>query len=132
MRKRDLALRAGTAAARSPKERRDESLRAALSTVREALDLSFDQMGRVFHVSGETARRWETGVSAIPEAHWAAITTLSEETKRLQQLFEPDRLPLVIRRPAEMFSGSVALDWIFAGRVQEIADLYEAALLYQA
>lgn len=132
MRKRDLALKAAGAPTLTPHTRRKESLRRALSQAREALDLSFDQFGRIFHVSGETVRRWETGVTAIPESYWATTTSLAQETDRLLRLFEPHRLPIVIRRPAEIFAGRTALDWIFDGRIQEAADFYEAALLYQA
>lgn len=132
MRKRNLALKAAAAPAFSSRGKRNESLRFSLSGTREALDLSFDQLGRIFHVSGETVRRWETGAIAIPESHWAEVSKLAQETDRLQRLFETHRLPMVIRRPAEMFAGRTALDWIFDGRIQETADLYEAALLYQA
>lgn len=132
MRKRNLALKAAAAPALNSRDRRSEALRSLLGNAREALDLSFDQLGRIFHVSGETVRRWETGAIAIPESHWTAVSGLAQETGRLQQLFEAHRLPMVIRRPAEMFTGRTALDWIFDGRIQEAADLYEAALLYQA
>lgn len=132
MRKRDLALKAAAAPVQSSRIRRKETLRKSLSDAREALDLSFDQLGRVFHVSGETVRRWETGAISMPEAYWAIATSLAQDTERLQHLFEPHRLPMVLRRPAEMFAGRTAMDWIFDGRIQETADLYEAALLYQA
>jgi hypothetical protein len=40
-------------------------------------------------------------------------------------------LPTGIRRPAELFDGETALAWILRGRIAEVADRYETALLYQ-
>ena len=132
MSRRNLALQAAPAAANPARERRFSALRSYLRHARETLDLSFDQFGRALNVSGETVRRWESGAIAIPESQWSVVTLLDQEVRRLEQLFEPDRLPMAIRRPAELFAGRMALDWILEGRAQEVADLYEAALLYQA
>jgi transcriptional regulator with XRE-family HTH domain len=132
MPRRNLALQAAPAAANPVRERRFAALRSYLRHAREALDLSFDQFGRALGVSGETIRRWETGAIAIPESQWAAVTLLDQEVRRLENLFEPDRLPMAVRRPADLFGGRMAIDWIMEGRAQEVADLYEAALLYQA
>jgi transcriptional regulator with XRE-family HTH domain len=132
MPRRNLALHAAPVAANPARERRFAALRSCLRHAREALDLSFDQFGRALGVSGETIRRWESGAVAIPEAQWSVVTLLDQEVQRLERLFAPDRLPLAIRRPAELFAGRTALDWILEGRAQEVADRYEAALLYQA
>ena len=48
----------------------------------------------------------------------------------LHRLFEPDRLLLVVWRPAELFSGQRAIDLIRAGRFKDVVDLYESALTY--
>ncbi len=132
MRKRDLALKPAAAPVQSLPNIRNAALRRDLGNARELLELSFDQAGRIFQVSGETVRRWETGATMIPASSWERISSFAQETDRLLQLFEIHRLPMVIRRQAEMFSGRTALDLIFEGRIQEVADLYEAALLYQA
>jgi DNA-binding XRE family transcriptional regulator len=132
MPRRNLALQPAPVAANPVRERRFTALRSYLRHSRETLDLSFDQFGRAVGVSGETIRRWESGAIAIPESQWSVVTLLDQEVQRLEALFEPERLPMAIRRPAELFGGHTALDWILEGRAQEVADLYEATLLYQA
>jgi hypothetical protein len=56
---------------------------------------------------------------------------MGEALDRLLALFQPARLPLAIRRPAELFDGERALDWILRGRIGEAAGRYEIALSYQ-
>lgn len=96
------------------------------------LDLSRTEVGRVFDVSGETVRRWERGMVQVPARKMAALTQADAALSRLLELFEPDRLLLVIRRPAELFGGESALDWILRGRLGKVADGYERLLAYQA
>ncbi len=132
MARRNLALHASPAPAKGARERRGDALRSYLRHVREVLDLSFDQVGRALRVNGETVRRWENAAIAIPEAQWAPVTMMDQEVHRMERLFTPERLPMVVRRPADMFEGRAAMDWLLEGRWQEVADLYESALLYQA
>ena len=96
-----------------------------------ALDLSFDELGQMLGVRGETARRWERGLGSIPTDRLADLTTAEAALDRLLGLFRPERLPVAIRRPAELFGGESALDWILRGRIQDVADGYERALSYQ-
>ena len=106
--------------------------RTALRSLMARLDLSQDDLGRQLGVSGETIRRWERGMNAIPAERRAQIFAAESALRRLQDLFRPDRLASVIRRPVELFDGESALDWILRGRIAEVADRYETALLYQA
>ena len=103
-------------------------LRALMSN----LAVSYDDLGRMFKVSGETVRRWETGATTISNERKAEITLAGATLERLLKIFRTARLPEVIRRPAELFSGQTALDSIFQGKIAEVADRYETALRYQA
>ena len=96
------------------------------------LELSLDELGRMFGVSGETARRWERGTHRIPTSRIAKLISAGRSLSRLHQMFRPNRLPQVIRREAELFGGERALDWILRGRHADVADRYENALMYQA
>jgi len=96
------------------------------------LALSYDQLGRAFSVSGETIRRWERGSHEIPADRMAALTETEAALRRLVTLFKPERLPQVLRRKAALFGEESGLDWIFRGRMSEVAERYEATLAYQA
>jgi len=109
-----------------------EPARTALRSLMTRLELSQDDLGRILGVSGETIRRWERGATGIPAERRAAIIATEAGLQRLQDLFRPERLPTVIRRPAELFDGETALDWILRGRIAEVADRYETVLVYQA
>lgn len=109
-----------------------DQARTALRGVMGRLELSQDDVGRIFGVSGETIRRWERGVTSIPAQRRGEILDVESALRRLQDLFRPDRLPTVIRRPARLFDDETALEWILRGRIAEVADRYEDALLYQA
>lgn len=106
--------------------------RTALRALMTRLELSQDDTGRMLGVSGETVRRWERGATGIPADRRAAILAAEAGLRRLQDLFRRERLATAIRRPADLFGGERALDWILRGRIAEVADRYETALLYQA
>lgn len=106
--------------------------RSGLRSLMARLELSQDDLGRMFEVSGETVRRWERAMTTIPVQRRAEILAAESALRRLQDCFRPDRLAAVVRRPAELFDGESALAWILRGRIAEVADRYETALLYQA
>lgn len=112
--------------------RKDSSGREVLRRLMAYLQLSFDAVGRMLDVSGETVRRWERGVSRIPSEALASLGMTDSALSRLVTLFMPQRLPEVVRRKADLFDGSRALDWILQGRIGDVADRYEQALSYQA
>ena len=66
-----------------------------------------------------------------PTANLTELQAAEEALKRLWSVVRPERLPIVIRRPVELFGGRCALDWILEGRIAEVADRYAAALSYQ-
>lgn len=106
----------------------------AQQTIQELLqgfDMSYDELGRVLDVSGETVRRWAKGASGVPKQKLAAIDMGGNALRRMLRIIRPEHLPSVIRRPAELFGGASALDWIRSGRFAEVADRYESAFAYQ-
>lgn len=121
-----IAVFEETAAGRKGTDGRD-----VLRRLMTYLDLSFDDVGRILEVSGETVRRWERGVSRIPSEALATLQLVDSALNRLMKLFLPQRLPEVVRRKADLFDGSRALDQILQGRIAEVVDLYEQALSYQ-
>ncbi len=103
-----------------------------LRTLMTVFDLSFEELGRMFGVTGETARRWEIGSSSISSDRKAAISSTKEPMDKLLKIFRHARLPQVIRRAAELFGGERALDWILRGKIADVANRYEITLRYQA
>lgn len=111
--------------------RKESSGRRTLRRLMTSFDLSFDDVGRMLEVSGETVRRWERGVSRIPSVTLATLDVAEVALRRLTALFLPQRLPEVVRRKADLFDGSRALDWILRARISDVVDRYEQALSYQ-
>jgi len=101
-----------------------------LTTLATALELSQDDLGRMFAVSGETIRRWRNG-SAIPLEARAKIAEALAGLERLQRIFLPESLAPATRRKAQAFDGDSAFDWILRGRIRDVADIYEFVLSYQ-
>lgn len=97
----------------------------------QRLDLSYDELGRLLDVSGETVRRWEKGAFEVPRQKLALLERASGSLRRLLNLIKPESLPSVVRRPARLFGGESALDWIRSGRIDEVASRYEIAFAYQ-
>lgn len=104
---------------------------AILARLGRLFEMSHEDLARIFRVSGETVRRWERGQVRIPDARLAELESMAAAADRLEALFVPSRLPQVIRRPAELFGGEAALDWIERGRISDVASRYEIALRYQ-
>lgn len=105
--------------------------REAIERLMDCLRLSQDQLGRLLGVTGETVRRWKAGATGIPLSRVAELTAAEAALNRLLRIFRPERLPLVIRRKADVFGGEAALAWILDGRIAEVADRYELSLAYQ-
>jgi len=111
--------------------RHDLEARLTLDRLMLRLGLSQDEAARMLGVSGETVRRWQRGAVKIPMPRAVQILSMAEALDRLLALFQPARLPLAIRRPAELFDGERALDWILRGRIADAAGRYEIALSFQ-
>lgn len=110
---------------------RSERGRYAIPLLMKTLDLSYDEIGRLFGVTGETARRWAEGSVRVPPEQLAKVDQAVDSLQRLMRMLKPGRLAEILRRPAEAFGGQRALDWILGGRIQLVADTYERVLTYQ-
>jgi transcriptional regulator with XRE-family HTH domain len=105
--------------------------RQSLRHIMARLELPQEDVARMLAVSGDTIADWEAGRTAIPVEARTAISRANAAVTRLLGIFRPERLPQVIRRTADIFDGQSALDWILFGRVDEVANRYEAAFAYQ-
>lgn len=104
---------------------------AIVARLGRLLGMGHEELARIFRVSGETVRRWERGLVRIPDARLAELEAMAAAADRLEALLIPARIPQAIRRPAAIFQGETALEWIERGRMTEVADRYEIALSYQ-
>ena len=100
----------------------------AIEGIRLHLGLGYGEIGRMFGVPGQTVRAWASGEMAATEEYAAKISEAHGALLRLLRLVRPDRLPQVVRRPAEAFGGRCALDLIMEGRIAEVAETFEAIL----
>jgi transcriptional regulator with XRE-family HTH domain len=111
---------------------REEEGSTMLTRLRAELDLSFDDLGRVLGVTGETVRRWERGLAPIPPERLAVIAEQGAALERLKVFLRAERLPVSTRRKARLFDGETARDFILRGRMAEVVERYDRALRYQA
>lgn len=115
--------------------REEEALREGLEgliDLRTTLDLDAGQLGRLLHVPVDTVRRWEMGEEPIPQGITATLVEAQDSLQRLKSMFLPARLSQIIRRPAELFGGDSALEWILHGRIRQVTDRYDLLLRYQS
>jgi transcriptional regulator with XRE-family HTH domain len=111
---------------------REARIRQALRRLRTHLGMDYDEAGRMLGMPHEMVRRWESGEVEVPDSERAAIFGADAALTELLEIYRPERLPEVIRRPARLFDGQRALDWILAGRIQGVAERYRRTFLYQA
>ncbi len=104
----------------------------ALIDMRTSLDLDSAQLGRLLEVSEDRVRSWEEEEETLPGETAARLSVILDSMRRLRSMFLPERLPQVVRRPAELFGDDSALEWILQGRIREVADRYDLLLRYQA
>ena len=85
----------------------------------------------IWQPSGAVVNRWESSQEPVPADARAVLTRANRSLSLLLTMFRPGHLPQVIRQKADLFHGESARDWILQGRIQKVADLYDAALAYQ-
>ena len=106
--------------------------RVILRRLMTSLDLTANQVGKMFRVSGQVVRSWERADKEVPDDMQAKLVSTEAALTKLLELFRPERLPQVVRRGAKLFDGQRALDLILRGCIADVAAQYEAALAYQA
>ena len=110
--------------------RKQEKSQRILQQLRKCFDLSQEDLGTMFGVTGEVLTSWENGTVEVPETALAKLISADSALDRMLWFFRPDRLPQVIRRRADAFDGERALDWILDGRIAEVSDRYYNGLAY--
>ena len=83
-------------------------------------DLSASEAARAFSVSRQALSKWRR--SGVPAERTPALMDLSEATDLLDRRVKRERIPAVVRRPAENLDGQSLLDLAFAGRHAEVRE----------
>lgn len=105
--------------------------KVAVKRLRALLGITLEQASRIYRVPTSTLVSWLDNQTPIPPECLALISQTDASLKVIDDLFEEARLPDLVRRPAEVFGGQSALDWILGGRIREVADTYDEALYFQ-
>lgn len=106
----------------------------AQRSARDQARMTLDRLRAYLALDDGELERWlgATGPAQMRPEALSRLGGARMALDRLLSLFKADSLPEVIRRPAELFDGKRALDWILEGRIAEVADRYDMALSYQA
>lgn len=89
-----------------------------LERVMTAWALSSAATARVFGVSRQAVGKWRS--HGIPEDRLVALADLSAATDVLARYVRPDRIPAVVRRPAELLGGRSLLELAEEHRYDEV------------
>lgn len=84
----------------------------------ESWGISQSEAGRLFGVSRQAVSRWVA--NGAPETQVPAFADLAAATDILTHYVKLDRIPAVVRRPAEAFDGQSLLEMLAEGRTVEI------------
>lgn len=116
----------------APNAERGQRVREILMRLRDRLALDNRELGKMFGTNEATVRRWLEGIDVVPIAFVSSLTPQAAALSRLEEILIPDRMAEAIRRPAPLFDGQAALEWILDGRFSQVVDRYEIAFRYQA
>jgi hypothetical protein len=107
------------------------SERDQLQRIMDAWGLSKAETARVFGVSRQALSKWLT--TGVPPERFPVVADLAAATDLLVRYLKRDRIPAVVRRPAQRLDGSSLLDLARQGRaddvltaVRELFDLHRA------
>lgn len=113
-----------------PSESMVAAARKTIARLIELLDLSLEQVATILGVAIEQVVEW-TGDRGTPPAYAVAeLHQLDDALSTLEHLFNPERIPQIIRRPAELFGGESALDLILRGDLPLVVAKYDESLHY--
>lgn len=104
---------------------------ADLVRIKDIRALSPDEVARLMAVDSKVALAWLAG-GEIPLLYTVQLDKMLESLDRLVQMFEPKRLPEMLRRPAPVFADRAAIEIILQGGIEYVADAYERLLTYSA
>jgi hypothetical protein len=83
-------------------------------------DLSASEAARIFSVSRQALSKWRR--TGVPAGRVPALMELAEATDVLDRRVKRERIPAVVRRPAETLGGRSLLDLALEGRYTGVRD----------
>jgi hypothetical protein len=90
-------------------DRLDELLGSTeLDRLVSAWDLSLSEASRMFGVSRQALAKWRS--RGVPADRMPALTDLASATRLLERRIKRERIPAVVRRPAEALGGRSLLE----------------------
>lgn len=109
----------------------------ALATMTQRLDLSDADLATMLwnqsgaEITDAMVHAWLSRIVDVPEQLIDILCEDEMECMKLVDMYRPDRLPDIIRRPAPAFGDDSALSFILAGRIAHVARTYDDALSFQ-
>ena len=102
------------------------SMEPPLVRVRELFDLNVTELGDLFGVSRQAVEQWEQQ-GDVPTARREKMANVLAVGELLARKLAAGRLPLVARRPANVYGGLTMLEMVRADRDVELRELTEQA-----
>jgi len=120
---RDLAAAAQAAGAddwvrRLAEELGRQSERDALTRWLALWGVTDAEAGRIFGVTRQAVAKWRA--NGVPHDRVGVLADLAATTDLLAAYLRHDRIPAVVRRPAELLGGRSMLDLVAEGRTAEL------------
>lgn len=91
---------------------------APLERLMASWDLSAAAAGRIFGVSRQAVAKWRG--SGVPDDRAVALADLAAATDVLERYVRRDRIPAVVRRPADLLGGRSLLELAEAGEHEAV------------
>lgn len=88
-----------------------------------AWDLSLSEASGAFGVSRQALSKWRSG--GVPADRMPALMDLASATRLLERRIKRERIPAVVRRPAEALGGRSLLDMTVGGEHAGVLDAVE-------
>jgi DNA-binding transcriptional regulator YdaS (Cro superfamily) len=101
------------------------SEREPLRRIAEVFALSVTDLARLFGVRRQAVGQWLA--SGVPPGRAAKVNAIARVADILERNLKPDRLPGVVRRPADAYGGLSMLEMIERDRHDELVALVEDA-----
>jgi hypothetical protein len=80
-----------------------DTIRAQLNEIQETLQLTGNDMGRIFGVSRQAVEQWRSRTPPVDKA--AAVDRVADCVAELARRFKPQRLPAIAREPLPILAG---------------------------
>lgn len=109
----------------------DRDGRAILDRLAKSLELSHVDIAAMLDVPATDVESWLDGRGRLPLVVLAQLREYADSLDTLERLFRRDRLPHLIRRPAEIFGGRAGIDLIRAGDLRTVASRFDRSLTFQ-